>query len=153
MTEPGTQPTPGTIIDLNKLVQDPEFQNALSKALQPHTADAAEIHKLLNALLNVNIARRNSLYYVVTEEEVEVYAQFGFLGTICLAVFGGSTGFASGCVVAMLSSNISNESKTLLLGLAIGTGIAAVIFLILSVLLYWSQRRRKRAWKMPNGIS
>ncbi len=97
--------------------------------------------------LEIQFPRRKSIYYSVTEPEIEVYAQFGWLSTIFLTFFGASAGFALGCVTAMLQGNIPTSAQNTLTALSATMGIVSAVFLVLAIALILLQSKNRRAWR------
>ena len=85
--------------------------------------------------VDVRYSKRQSIYYSVTEPEIEVYAQFGWLATIFLTLFGASAGFSLGCVTALLQGNIPTNAHNALVMSSIVTGTVSAVFLIISITL------------------
>lgn len=90
---------------------------------------------------------RQAHFYSITESEIENYAQFGFLSSISLTLFGTFAGFIFGCLVALIQGNLSEASTSVfhwLIGLA---SVVALVFLIAAIYLWRLQRSNAAEWK------
>jgi hypothetical protein len=98
--------------------------------------------------LDVKFPKRRCTYYSVTEAEIEVYAQFGWLSSMFLTLFGASLGFSLGCVVALVQGNIPADAQTTLWWLAGSIGLVSVVFLVITITLVVLQRKNRKTWKV-----
>lgn len=103
-----------------------------------------------NDRVDIKFPRRKSVYYSVTESEIESYAQFGLLSNICLTLFGLLAGFGLGCVAALAQGNIPDAGKTTLSWLIGISMVIALIFLALSLFLAYAQNTSKKTWRTDN---
>lgn len=97
--------------------------------------------------VDVRFQIRTSIYYSVTEAEIETYAQFGWLTTILLTILGILWGLALGCIVALLQGNLSASSQASLISCTILGGILGLVFLLLAVWMIRKQSQAKKDWK------
>ncbi len=91
--------------------------------------------------------KRRSLYYSVTEAEINMYAQLGLISTLFLTLFGAFIGIVGGCFIALVQENIPFEARALLKSIGWVTGIVSVIFLFFAMLFIWLQIKNKKAWE------
>ena len=101
----------------------------------------------LDDRLDIKFPKRKSTYYSVTESEIEMYAQLGWLSSLLLTLFGTSSGFTLGCVAAMVQGNLPSNSQSVFLWLAWVTGVISVIFLAIAIYLIMQQSKSKKAWE------
>jgi len=106
-----------------------------------------EASSVLAERLEVDFPKRKSTYFSVTEAEINNYAQLGWLSTVSLTLFGAFLGLVLGCVVALLQDSLPATAISTLNALAWFSGIVAVIFLAVAILLLVSQVRSKKAWE------
>lgn len=98
-------------------------------------------------VIDVQLPKRTSTYHPVTEAEIEVYAQFGWLSSLLFTFFGVLSGFALGCLAAVLQGNLLPAGRTTLGWLAGVVGAVSVIFLVFGIALMVLQRKNKQTWK------
>jgi hypothetical protein len=124
-------------------VGDSSISNVTQVATDVRTSPLGDIDERLV----INFAERSSTYYSVTEAEIEVYAQFGWLSSIFLTLFGTFSGFSLGCVAAIVQGNIPTATQTVLWWLTGTTGIISAILLVIAIVLVIIQNKNKKTWK------
>jgi len=97
--------------------------------------------------VTITLQRRTSKFCLLTEAEIEIYANLGWATNILLVLFGVSAGFALGCVAALMQGNLPVSSQVLLTSSAILSGIPAILFFLLAVASLLFQRKVKRMWE------
>ena len=102
---------------------------------------------ILTDRLEVDFPKRKSTFYSVTESEINIYAQLGWISTFSLTLFGTFAGLALGCVVSLLQDNLPAAATSTLNAIAWVTGIVSIIFLITAIVLLVLQFRSKKSWE------
>ena len=95
----------------------------------------------------IKVAKRSSTFYSVTESEIEMYSQYGLLSSILLTLFGAFIGFSFGCIVPILQGGLTMDVQITLWWLAGATGLSALIFFGLSIIIARLQNKTKQTWK------
>jgi len=98
-------------------------------------------------VVKVRHPSRSATFYSVTEDEIDNYAQFTFLSSIALTLFGVFAGFTIGCVVALIQGDLSETSIAVFWALIGLTAAVTVIFLVASIHLYRLGGRTKKTIK------
>jgi hypothetical protein len=91
--------------------------------------------------------KRKSVYYSVTESEINMYSQLGWISTIFLTIYGILIGIASGCFIALQQNGIPNYAQALLKSTGWVTFIISFIFIGFTVVFIWMQAKNKKAWQ------
>ena len=97
-------------------------------------------------LVTVVVSKRIAGYYIVSPEELEDYAQFGWLSTIFLSLFALFAGFTLSCAILLVEGNLTISSQINLRWLS-GLGcFVSVIFFVVSIALLIIQKNKKKRW-------
>ena len=91
--------------------------------------------------------KRQSIYYSLTEAEINMYAQLGVISTVFLTLFGALVGFAGGCFIALIQENIPYEAEILLKTIGWATGIISIVFFIVAMWFIRLQYNNKKSWE------
>ena len=70
-------------------------------AAEPMSNGGGIVARAVQEHIQIDLEPRKSTYYSVTDAEIDVYAQFGWLSTVFLSLSGTFLGFALGCVAAI----------------------------------------------------
>ena len=97
--------------------------------------------------LEVEFPKRKSTFYSVTESEINIYAQLGWISTFSLTLFGTFAGLALGCIVALLQDNLPAAATSTLNAIGWVTGVVSTIFSILAIVMMVVQFRSKKSWE------
>jgi uncharacterized BrkB/YihY/UPF0761 family membrane protein len=97
--------------------------------------------------VSIKFPKRESVFYSVTESEIESYATFGLLSNISLTLFGLLAGFGLGCVAALAQGNIPEPGKTTLTWLIVFSVVTSLVFLVASLFLAYLQNTNKKFWR------
>jgi hypothetical protein len=97
--------------------------------------------------LDIQFPKRRSVYYSITEAEVNMYAQLGWISTVCLTLFGAFIGLAFGCFVGTIQDNIPIIARSVLTSIMWVTGFVSLIFFIISIVFIVLQSRSKKEWE------
>lgn len=97
--------------------------------------------------LDVKFPKRESVYFSVTEAEINMYATLGWVSTILLTLCGIFAGLALGCLVALLQANLPAIAQAMLNSLAWITGVVSVIFFLISIAFILLQQKSKKSWE------
>jgi preprotein translocase subunit SecG len=100
--------------------------------------------------IEVSFPTRRSIYYSVTDSEINMYATLGWIATICLTLFGAFVGAAFGGWVALQQGNMPTTTTATLTTLMVITGIVSAIFLALSIFFMITQAKSKKDWQARN---
>lgn len=117
------------------------------------TATSGNEHSIQNLTPNIEktlyfqISGRPVTCRILTDSEIESYAQFGRLSTIFLTFFGLFIGIAFSCVVALIQGNMSVSSQIILQWLGGGAFLISIIFLSIAITLIIVQKRYKKMWE------
>jgi hypothetical protein len=91
--------------------------------------------------------KRKSIYFSVTESEINMYAQLGVISTLLLTLFGAFIGIAAGCFLALVQENIPAEAQTLLQSTGWVTMIVSIIFFGFALWFIYLQFKNKKSWE------
>ncbi len=97
--------------------------------------------------VSVKYQKRESIYYSITDSEIDVYAQLGWISNIFLTFFGASTGVCFACLLAQKQGNIPASAIVFFNTLGWATAIVSLIFLAFSILFIILQAKNKNKWK------
>ena len=123
-----------------------EINNQYTVNQDTHQTQPIET-ELITPPIEVTFPRRSSIYYSITESEINSYATFGWLATIFLTFFGAFAGFAFGGLVALQQPNLPGSVTSTLSALTWTTGIVSILFIILAVVSIVIQAKNKKAWE------
>lgn len=97
----------------------------------------------------IKTAKRSSTFFSISEAEIEIYAQYSWLSSLFLTIFGVFMGFATGCYVAIIQTNNSTVNNTLwwLAGI---TFFSSIIFITLAIILNKLAKKNLKKWESPD---
>jgi len=105
--------------------------------------------------LSVDITSRISpvelIFYTVTADQMDLYADLGSLVNVFLALFGVAGGAAIGFLVAVKQGGLSPENNATLTTAMWASVAFAVVALACTGWFYYRQRQCKKAWFTSRG--
>ena len=128
------------LTDVPQLI--PQYQRGTSDL----TIEEEDEYEYSNPVI-MQFPKRKSIYYSVTEAEINIYAQLGWISTLFLAIFGVLIGLAFGCYVALIQEDIPSEAQSLLKSTGWITGIISIIFFASALYFIFLQKQNKKAWE------
>ena len=117
-------------------------------ATEPVEHEGGIVARAVQGHIQIDLEPRRSTYYSVTDAEIDVYAQFGWLSTIFLSLSGISTGFALGCVTAIAQGTLQAPADYTFRWIGGIAAVVAGVFFVLACALKYLQRENKKTWKI-----
>ncbi len=99
----------------------------------------------------IRFPKRESVYYSVTESEIDSYATFGLLSNLSLTLFGLLAGFAFGCLAALAQGNIPEQGRITLSWLTGFSIVTSLVFLVSALFLAYLQNSSKKHWRTKSN--
>ena len=97
--------------------------------------------------VKVRFERRTTIFFSVTEAELDIYFQFGLYAGIALFLSGLFGGFATNCLVALIQSNLSQTAQAVFWWLMWFSGFMSIICLVSAITFTLNQQQEKKCWK------
>lgn len=102
---------------------------------------------LTTPFVTVTTLHRNFECYQVTEIEINMYAQLGWLSTIFLTLSGIFAGLAGGAYIALKQQGLLENSIATLETTKSITFVVAILFFLSAIVFLYLQSRSKKQWE------
>lgn len=104
------------------------------------------VHLQHNVSLTTKVVPFEQTFYLVTAEQVDVYAETGLLVQLSLSLFGLLAGAAITFLIAHSQAGITPVNNATFATGMWASGIAAAVALALARCFYCRQRKRRQEW-------
>ena len=109
-----------------------------------NTAQQEAVFLQHNVTIESNVLGIKQTFYLVTAEQIDVYAEMGLLAELCLVLFGAAIGAAVSFWITLKQGGLSPTANATLNTAMWASVVIAVITGLFAGLFYWRQRKHKR---------